>query len=68
MAREYERRQPASTHELATNWNHAEMLFRVEQERYPYKRALTQIISEVFRDHVPQDSSILEVGGQDRVS
>lgn len=48
--------------ERANAWNNPDVIVRIEEQRYPTQRALAKIISDVFRQHVPQGSKVFEVG------
>lgn len=44
-------------------WNNPNLLLRIEMERYPFQRALSEIVGSVFSDYIPENvASLFEVG------
>ncbi|NLD46547.1 MAG: class I SAM-dependent methyltransferase, partial [Clostridiaceae bacterium] len=43
-------------------WNNPEGLLSIEMGRYPHERALRKIVSDVFRQYVPDGANVFEVG------
>lgn len=45
----------------AKPWHRPELAARYESGRYPFEHALTKLVGGVFRDHVPEGASVVEL-------